>query len=59
MRSRFLIERTNMTEASPLTQLGARVGAPDSPDKAVLEVVPFARGDGPAPIVRGPPARAP
>ena len=41
-----------MTDTSRLTQLGAHVATPDSPDKAILEVVPFTRGEGPALIVR-------
>ena len=41
-----------MTETNTLTQLGARVEMPDSPETAVLETVPFQRGDGPPPIVR-------
>jgi len=41
-----------MTETRNLTQLGANVAAPDSPDKAVLETVPYERGDGPPAIVR-------
>ena len=39
-----------MTES--LTQLGTKVETPDSPDHAVLETVPFTRGDGPPAIVR-------
>ena len=41
-----------MTDPTPLTQLGHLVHAPDGPEKAVLEVVPFARPDGVPPIVR-------
>jgi 7-cyano-7-deazaguanine reductase len=41
-----------MIDTASLTQLGAQVEAPDSPEKAVLEIVPFSRGDGPPPIVR-------
>lgn len=41
-----------MTESEHLTQLGVRVVTPENPDQAVLETVPFARGDGPPAIVR-------
>ncbi|OQM76947.1 preQ(1) synthase [Manganibacter manganicus] len=41
-----------MTETSELTQLGAKVETPDSPDRAVLETVPYTHGDGPPAIVR-------
>jgi 7-cyano-7-deazaguanine reductase len=41
-----------MTETASLTQLGARVGTPESPEKATLEMVPFTRGEGPPVIVR-------
>jgi 7-cyano-7-deazaguanine reductase len=51
-------ERQNRKRPSPmtitkdLTQLGSRVETPRSPDQAVLETVPFSRGDGPPAIVR-------
>lgn len=35
-----------------LTQLGMAVATPDSPETAVLETVPYQRGDGPPAIVR-------
>ncbi|MGN6535936.1 MAG: preQ(1) synthase [Mesorhizobium sp.] len=41
-----------MTITEKLTQLGARVETPESPDQAVLETVPFSQGDGPPAIVR-------
>jgi 7-cyano-7-deazaguanine reductase len=41
-----------MTETSRLTQLGARAPAPASPDKAVLETVPWEGTGGPPAIVR-------
>ena len=41
-----------MIDTASLTQLGAQVEAPGSPEKAVLEIVPFSRGDGPPAIVR-------
>ena len=41
-----------MTDTKNLTQLGAHVETPQSPEAAVLETVPFARGDGPPAIVR-------
>ena len=41
-----------MTDTSTLTQLGARISSPRSPEEAVLETVPFASFDGPPPIVR-------
>ncbi|MBZ0162575.1 MAG: preQ(1) synthase [Notoacmeibacter sp.] len=41
-----------MTDTSKLTQLGAKATLPASPEEAVLEVVPFARGDGPPALVR-------
>ena len=41
-----------MTETSSLTQLGARVPAPASPEQAVLETVPWAGAGGPPAIVR-------
>ena len=41
-----------MTVTKNLTQLGAHVETPQSPDQAVLETVPFTRGDGPPAIVR-------
>ena len=41
-----------MTETDSLTQLGARVETPASPEAAVLETVPYSRGDGPPAIVR-------
>ena len=41
-----------MTETKSLTQLGRPVGAPDSPENAVLETVPYTRADGPPAIVR-------
>jgi len=41
-----------MTDTAMLTQLGAQVETPASPEKAVLEIVPFSRGDGPPAIVR-------
>jgi 7-cyano-7-deazaguanine reductase len=41
-----------MTITDSLTQLGAKVETPASPESAVLETVPFARADGPPAIVR-------
>ena len=41
-----------MTDTKNLTQLGTNVEAPQSPEAAVLETVPFSRGDGPPAIVR-------
>ena len=41
-----------MIDTRTLTQLGAHVEAPQSPETAVLETVPFQRGDGPPAIVR-------
>jgi 7-cyano-7-deazaguanine reductase len=41
-----------MTITEKLTQLGARVETPESPDQAVLETVPFSQGDSPPAIVR-------
>ena len=41
-----------MIDTASLTQLGAQVEAPTSPEKAILEIVPFSRGEGPPPIVR-------
>jgi 7-cyano-7-deazaguanine reductase len=41
-----------MIDTKTLTQLGAHVEAPQSPETAVLETVPFQRGDGPPAIVR-------
>ena len=41
-----------MTDAKNLTQLGKHVETPQSPEQAVLEAVPFQRGDGPPAIVR-------
>ena len=41
-----------MTTTDKLTQLGTRVETPESPDRAVLETVPFTRGDGPPAVVR-------
>lgn len=41
-----------MTAVESLTQLGAKVGAPPSPELAILEAVSFARGEGPPAIVR-------
>lgn len=41
-----------MTDAKNLTQLGKLVETPQSPEQAVLETVPFQRGDGPPAIVR-------
>ena len=41
-----------MTSTDSLTQLGARVETPSSPERAILETVPFARGDGVPAIVR-------
>jgi 7-cyano-7-deazaguanine reductase len=41
-----------MTVTTDLTQLGARAQTPYSPDHAVLETVPFSRGDGAPAIVR-------
>lgn len=41
-----------MTTTDKLTQLGTRVETPESPERAVLETVPFTRGDGPPAIVR-------
>jgi 7-cyano-7-deazaguanine reductase len=42
----------DMTITDSLTQLGARVETPTSPDAAILETVPYSRGDGPPAIVR-------
>ena len=41
-----------MIDTKTLTQLGAHVEPPQSPEAAVLETVPFSRGDGPPAIVR-------
>ena len=41
-----------MTETERLTQLGAKTETPASPEAAVLETVPYTRGDGPPAIVR-------
>ncbi|CAM5402174.1 NADPH-dependent 7-cyano-7-deazaguanine reductase [Aquamicrobium terrae] len=41
-----------MTATDQLTQLGAHAEIPQSSDRAVLETVPFSRGDGPPAIVR-------
>ena len=41
-----------MTETERLTQLGAKTETPASPAAAVLETVPYTRGDGPPAIVR-------
>jgi 7-cyano-7-deazaguanine reductase len=41
-----------MIDTASLTQLGAKVEQPASPERAVLEIVPFARIEGPPPIVR-------
>jgi 7-cyano-7-deazaguanine reductase len=41
-----------MADTRNLTQLGAHVEPPASPETAVLETVPFSRGDGPPAIVR-------
>ena len=41
-----------MTDAKNLTQLGKHVETPQSPEQAVLETVPFQRGDGAPAIVR-------
>jgi len=41
-----------MIDTKTLTQLGAHVETPQSPEAAVLETVPFSRGDGPPAIVR-------
>ena len=41
-----------MIDTKNLTQLGAHVETPQSPEAAVLETVPFSRGDGPPAIVR-------
>jgi 7-cyano-7-deazaguanine reductase len=41
-----------MTETKNLTQLGAQVETPKSPEEAVLEAVPYTSGDGPPAIVR-------
>jgi 7-cyano-7-deazaguanine reductase len=41
-----------MTITDKLTQLGAKVETPKSPEAAVLETVPFSRGEGPPAIVR-------
>jgi 7-cyano-7-deazaguanine reductase len=41
-----------MTITDSLTQLGAKVETPASPESAVLETVPFACADGPPAIVR-------
>ncbi|TIT75379.1 MAG: NADPH-dependent 7-cyano-7-deazaguanine reductase QueF, partial [Mesorhizobium sp.] len=36
-----------MTDTKNLSQLGKHVETPQSPEQAVLETVPFSRGDGP------------
>jgi 7-cyano-7-deazaguanine reductase len=41
-----------MIDTTSLTQLGAKVEQPASPEQAVLEIVPFSRIEGPPPIVR-------
>ncbi|KXF78589.1 7-cyano-7-deazaguanine reductase [Paramesorhizobium deserti] len=41
-----------MTDVKGLTQLGAETRIPASPEEAVLETVPYTRGEGPAAIVR-------
>jgi len=41
-----------MTDTKNLSQLGKHVETPQSPEQAVLETVPFQRGDGPPAIVR-------
>ena len=41
-----------MTDTTTLSQLGAHVAQPTSPETAVLETVPFRRADGPPAIVR-------
>ena len=41
-----------MTITDSLTQLGAKVETPTSPDNAILETVPFSRVEGPPAIVR-------
>ncbi|WP_420959564.1 preQ(1) synthase [Brucella sp. IR073] len=41
-----------MTDVKGLTQLGAKAEIAASPEEAVLETVPFTRGDGPPAIVR-------
>ena len=41
-----------MTVTNSLTQLGARVETPASPQAAILETVPYSPGDGPPAIVR-------
>jgi 7-cyano-7-deazaguanine reductase len=41
-----------MTATDELTQLGRKTDAPTSPEEAVLETVPFSRGEGPPTIVR-------
>ena len=41
-----------MTITDNLTQLGAKVETPTSPDNAILETVPFSRVEGPPAIVR-------
>jgi 7-cyano-7-deazaguanine reductase len=41
-----------MTDVKGLTQLGAKTDVPASPEEAVLETVPYTRGDGPPAIVR-------
>jgi len=41
-----------MIDTKTLTQLGGHVETPQSPEQAVLETVPYTRGDGPPAIVR-------
>ena len=41
-----------MTKTEGLTQLGGKTAMPASPEEAVLETVPYTRGDGPPAIVR-------
>jgi len=41
-----------VTDVKGLTQLGAHADIPASPEEAVLETVPYTRGEGPAAIVR-------
>ncbi len=41
-----------MTDTKSLTMLGGHAEQPTSPDEAILETVPFAKGDGPPAIVR-------
>jgi 7-cyano-7-deazaguanine reductase len=41
-----------MISSNSLTQLGARVETPSTPEAAILETVPFSQGDGPPAIVR-------